>query len=102
MVTVTTAVKVKIVNPGNHDVLYTGSHAQKIIDGYTNNWCALSPMFLYYNPIITYSPMMNLFYITYELDNENDFARADFAVVLSCPKYLEIKNQKYELRVEIV
>jgi hypothetical protein len=102
MPTVTTAVKVKITNPETRDVLYTGSHAQRIINAYTDNWHKLSDLFIYHNPLISYSPMANLFYITYELHDDRDFVRTDFAVTMSCPKYIEINKKNYQLSVEIM
>jgi len=101
MTTVTTAVKVRIVHPETHDSLLVDTHAQKIIDSYTNNWRLLKHMFKYYNPIINYGGN-SVFYITYELPDNVDFARMDFAITMACAKYIMINKKQYEIKLEIV
>lgn len=102
MVTVTTTVRVKIRNPETRDVLLTSNHAQKIVNSYTDNWQKVSDIFMYYNPLISYCPDQNLFYITYELVDEDNIVNAELFIALSCDKQITINKKKYELQVELM
>lgn len=102
MVTVTTAVRVKITNPETRDVLLTSKHVQRIINSYTDYWHKHRDEFIYYNPLISYHNEENVFYITYELLDVDNFVNADLFVTMSCSKQIEINKKKYDLHVEIV
>ena len=99
--TITTAVKIKIVNPETHDSLLVDKHAQKIIDSYTDNWTLLKHMFKYYNPIIDYGGNAT-FYITYELPQSIELAKMEFMISMACSTYIMIDKKRYEVKIEIM